>query len=106
VPIQARGNTLAYSSTNQCVPIGLGLAGGFMPPLDFVIVNFALSLVLESSGANPAQLQPVISGYGVFLITGGWPGDLYGRAGYFLIGMAGSSLAGLVRGLATSPTIW
>ncbi len=59
------------------------LAGGFMPPLDFFIVNVALSSLHESLGATPAQLQLVISGYacgyGVFLITGGRLGDLYGR---------------------------
>ena len=82
------------------------LAGGFMPPLDFFIVNVALSSIHESLGANPAQLQLVISGYacgyGVFLITGGRLGDLYGRKRCFLIGMAGFSLASLGCGIATS----
>jgi MFS family permease len=84
------------------------LAGGFMPPLDFFIVNVALSSIHESLGATPAQLQLVISGYacgyGVFLITGGRLGDLYGRKRCFLIGMAGFSLASLGCGVATSPT--
>jgi MFS family permease len=83
------------------------LAGGFMPPLDFFIVNVALSSIHESLGATPAQLQLVISGYacgyGVFLITGGRLGDLYGRKRCFMIGMAGFSVASLVCGLATSP---
>ena len=39
------------------------LAGGFMPPLDFFIVNVALSSIHESLGATPAELQLVISGY-------------------------------------------
>jgi MFS family permease len=84
------------------------LAGGFLPPLDFFIVNVALPSIHENLGATPAQLQLVISGYacgyGVFLITGGRLGDLYGRKRCFLIGMAGFSLASLVCGLATSPT--
>jgi MFS family permease len=84
------------------------LAGGFMPPLDFFIVNVALSSIHASLGATPAQLQLVISGYacgyGVFLITGGRLGDLYGRKRCFLIGMAGFSLASLGCGVATSPT--
>ena len=83
------------------------LAGGFMPPLDFFIVNVALSSIHESLGANPAELQLVISGYacgyGVFLITGGRLGDLYGRKRCFLIGMAGFSLASLGCGIAASP---
>jgi MFS family permease len=84
------------------------LAGGFMPPLDFFIVNVALSSIHESLGATPAQLQLVISGYacgyGVFLITGGRLGDLYGRKRCFLLGMAGFSLASLGCGMAMSPT--
>ena len=42
-------------------------------------------------------------GYGVFLITGGRLGDLFGRKRCFLIGMAGFSLASLGCGVATSP---
>ncbi len=82
------------------------LAGGFMPPLDFFIVNVALSSIHQSLRATPAELQLVISGYacgyGVFLITGGRLGDLYGRKRCFLIGMAGFSLASLGCGIASS----
>lgn len=84
------------------------LAGGFMPPLDFFIVNVALSSIHENLGATSAQLQLVISGYacgyGIFLITGGRLGDLYGRKRCFLVGMAGFSLASLGCGIATSPS--
>ena len=82
------------------------LAGGFMPPLDFFIVNVALSSIHDSLGATPAELQLVISGYacgyGVFLIIGGRLGDLYGRKRCFLIGLAGFTLASLVCGIAAS----
>lgn len=68
------------------------LADGLMPPLDFFIVSVALSSIHESPGANPAQLQLVVSGYacgyGVLLIAGARLGDLYGRKRCFLIGMA------------------
>ena len=78
-----------------------------MPPLDFFIVNVALPSIHESLGASPAELQLVISGYacgyGVFLITGGRLGDLYGRKRCFMLGMAGFSLASLGCGIATSP---
>ncbi len=84
------------------------LAGGFLPPLDFFIVNIALSSIHDNLGASPAELQLVISGYasgyGVFLITGGRLGDLYGRKRCFLAGMAGFSLASLVCGIAATPT--
>ncbi len=84
------------------------LAGGFMPPLDFFIVNVALSSIHENLGATPAELQLVVSGYasgyGVFLITGGRLGDLFGRKRCFMAGMAGFSLASLGCGIAGSPT--
>jgi MFS family permease len=85
------------------------LAGGFLPPLDFFIVNVALSSIHESLDASPAELQLVISGYAaayaVLLITGGRLGDLYGRKRCFLGGLAAFSVASLGCGLATSPTI-
>ncbi len=99
--------TTQQKSSLRWVALVVLLAGGFLPPLDFFIVNVALSSIHDSLGANPAQLQLVISGYacgyGVFLITGGRLGDLYGRKRCFLIGMAGFSLASLVCGIATSP---
>lgn len=94
-------------SALRWVALVILLAGGFMPPLDFFIVNVALSSIHESLGATPAELQLVISGYacgyGVFLITGGRLGDLYGRKRCFLIGMAGFSLASLGCGIAATP---
>jgi MFS family permease len=99
--------TTGQTSALRWVALVVLLAGGFMPPLDFFIVNVALSSIHESLGATPAQLQLVISGYacgyGVFLIIGGRLGDLYGRKRCFLMGMAGFSLASLGCGIATSP---
>lgn len=83
------------------------LAGGFLPPLDFFIVNVALSSIHESLGASPAELQLVISSYAtayaVFLITGGRLGDLYGRRRCFLLGLVGFTVASLGCGLAPTP---
>jgi MFS family permease len=91
------------------IALAVLLAGGFLPPLDFFIVNVALSSIHESLGANAAALQLVVSGYasgyGVFLITGGRLGDLYGRKRCFLIGMAAFSLASLGCGIAPSPPV-
>ena len=98
--------TTGQKSALRWVALVILLAGGFMPPLDFFIVNVALSSIHETLGATPAELQLVISGYacgyGVFLITGGRLGDLYGRKRCFLLGMAGFSLASLGCGIATS----
>jgi MFS family permease len=92
------------------IALAVLLAGGFLPPLDFFIVNVALSSIHESLGANAAALQLVVSGYasgyGVFLITGGRLGDLYGRKRCFLVGMAAFSLASLGCSIAPSPPCW
>lgn len=83
------------------------LAGGFLPPVDFFIVNVTLPSIQEKLGASAAELQLVVSGYAasyaVFLITGGRLGDLYGRRRLFLLGMAGFTIANLACGLAATP---
>jgi MFS family permease len=83
------------------------LAGAFLPPVDFFIVNVTLPSIHVSLGASPAELQLVIgayaAGYAVFLITGGRLGDLYGRRRLFLIGMAGFTITNMLCGLAASP---
>lgn len=83
------------------------LAGAFLPPLDFFIVNVALPSIAQGLRATPAQIEWVISAYAatyaVFLITGGRLGDLFGRRRVFLAGMAGFGLASLICGLAASP---
>jgi MFS family permease len=80
------------------------LAGGFMPPVDFFVVNVGLPSIKESLDATPAELQLVISGYAagyaVFLITGGRLGDLFGRRTCYLWGMAAFALTNLACGLA------
>lgn len=82
------------------------LAGAFLPPADFFIVNVTLSSIHETLHASPAQVQLVISGYAagyaVFLVTGGRLGDLYGRRRMFLWGMAGFTLTNALCGLAPS----
>ena len=83
------------------------LAGGFLPPVDFFIVNVSLPSIHESLGATPGEVQLVISGYAsgyaVLLITGGRLGDLYGRRLLFLLGMAGFTAANALCGLAGTP---
>lgn len=85
------------------------LAGGFLPPVDFFIVNVSLPSIHESLAATSAEVQLVVSayasGYAVLLITGGRLGDLYGRRLLFLIGMAIYTVATTVCGLAGSPMV-
>lgn len=83
------------------------LAGAFLPPLDFFIVNVALPSIRGALHASASQTQFVISAYAaiyaVCLITGGRLGDLFGRRRLFLLGIAGFVLASLLCGLAWSP---
>ena len=85
------------------------LAGGFLPPVDFFVVNVALPSIRAGLGAGPAALELVISGYAasyaVFLVTGGRLGDLYGRRRLFLLSMAGFTAASALCGSAPSATV-
>ena len=83
------------------------LAGAFLPPVDFFIVNVTLPSIHASLSPSAAELQLVISGYAAcyatFLITGGRLGDLFGRKRMFVIGMTAFTAANLACGLAGSP---
>ncbi|MGH6860735.1 MAG: MFS transporter [Phyllobacterium sp.] len=85
------------------------LAGAFLPPLDFFIVNVALPSIRADFHASASMMQLIISGYAttyaVMLITGGRLGDLYGRRNAFLFGMTGFAVASALCGCAWSPSI-
>jgi EmrB/QacA subfamily drug resistance transporter len=105
--VSATSTSASLSPAGRWIAFIVLLSGGFMPPVDFFIVNVSLPSIQASIGATPAELQLVVSGYAsayaVFLITGGRLGDLYGRRRLFLLGMAGFTLANLLCGLAASP---
>jgi MFS family permease len=100
-------STTARSAAAHWLALTVVLAGAFLPPVDFFIVNVTLPSIHLSLGASPAELQLVISaysaGYAVLLITGGRLGDLFGRRRLFLIGMAGFTITNLLCGLAATP---
>lgn len=83
------------------------LAGAFLPPLDFFIVNLALPAIQADFQTSASTVQLIISGYAtayaVMLITGGRLGDLYGRRNVFLFGMVGFAAASALCGWAHSP---
>ncbi|MEP7456391.1 MFS transporter [Phyllobacterium sp. SB3] len=85
------------------------LAGAFLPPLDFFIVNVALPSIRADFHASASMMQLIISAYAtsyaVMLITGGRLGDLYGRRNVFLCGMTGFAVASALCGCAWSPFI-
>jgi len=83
------------------------LLGLFMVLLDTSIVTNGLATLQRDLHASSAQVQFVLTSYtvayGVFLITGGRLGDLFGRRRLFLLGLAGFTLTSALCGLAWSP---
>ncbi|MBN9562805.1 MAG: MFS transporter [Alphaproteobacteria bacterium] len=94
----------ALSPARRWLAFVVLLAGAFLPPTDFFIVNVALPSIRDGLGATPSQVALVISGYAsgyaVFLVTGGRLGDLYGRKRLFISGMAGFTAASALCGFA------
>jgi EmrB/QacA subfamily drug resistance transporter len=86
--------------------LGSVMTALFMVLLDVSIVNVAVPAIRSNLGANNADIQFVIAGYGlayaVLLITGGRLGDIFGRKKLFLIGMSGFVAASALCGLAQS----
>lgn len=76
----------------------------FMSLIGVSIVNVALPSIQEALGASQSDLQWVLSGYaltfGVVLVGAGRAGDLMGRGGFFLIGVALFTVASIAAGLA------
>ncbi|MCY0944801.1 MFS transporter [Streptomyces antarcticus] len=83
------------------------LGAELMNMLDQSVVLTALPAIQESTGAGPAAVQWLTTGYSlpvaVGLITGGRLGDIYGRRRILLIGTVVFTAASLLCGLATGP---
>ena len=75
-----------------------------MSLLSVSIVNVALPSIQSGLGASESDVQWVLSGYaltfGVILVAAGRAGDLVGRGGIFLAGIAIYSLSAAVAGFA------
>ncbi|ACS85529.1 MFS transporter [Musicola paradisiaca] len=80
------------------------LTGQLLPMIDFSIVNVALESIANSLHASPAELELVVSVYGVAfavsLAMGGRLGDNLGRGRLFLFGVALFGVASLLCGIA------
>ncbi len=97
------------AGSRRWLALAVLLTGAFLPILDFNVVNLALPAIRQNLGASSSEIQFVLSAYAatyaVFLITGGRLGDLWGRKRMFTIGVAGFTLASLICGLASSPSV-
>ncbi|WP_431609476.1 MFS transporter [Chryseobacterium sp. 'Rf worker isolate 10'] len=67
------------------------IAGAFLSPLDYFIVNMALPSIKKAFNASDHQLQMVIAIYGLtyaaLVVCGGRLGDIYGRKKVFISGL-------------------
>jgi MFS family permease len=80
------------------------LFGMVLAILSASVVNVAVPALREGLAATYGQVQFVVAayvlGYGVFLITGGRLGDIFGRRRLFLIGIVLFTLASALCGMA------
>lgn len=83
------------------------IAGAFLSPLDYFIVNMALPSIKNAFKANDHQLQMVVAIYGLtyaaLVVCGGRLGDLYGRKKIFTLGLYTFLFSSLA--CAFSPTV-
>ena len=67
------------------------IAGAFLSPLDYFIVNMALPSIKKVLNASDHELQMVIAIYGLtyaaLVVCGGRLGDIYGRKKIFISGL-------------------
>jgi EmrB/QacA subfamily drug resistance transporter len=81
----------------------------FMLLLDITIVNVALPEIQRELGASFSDLQWVVDAYALtlasFLLTAGSLGDRLGRRRVFAFGFAIFTIASLLCGLSTDPTM-
>ena len=82
------------------------LAAIFMSLIAVSIVNVALPAIQGGLMATESELQWVLSGYaltfGVVLVAAGRAGDVLGRGGIFLIGVALFTLSSVAASFATT----
>ena len=85
------------------------LTAAFVQLVDVSITNVAVPSIRTDLDASFSAVQLVQSGYQLAfactLITAARLGDLHGRRRLFLIGMVGFTLASILCGFATSPTM-
>ncbi|GAA1583612.1 MFS transporter [Actinomadura kijaniata] len=86
--------------------LAAALLATFMDLVDVTIVNVALPSIQRDLGADAAAGQWAASvyalGYGLFLITGGRLGDVWGRRRVLLAGIVGFVAASVAAGAAGS----
>ncbi|MBV7303087.1 MFS transporter [Corynebacterium sp. TAE3-ERU2] len=87
--------------------LGLMLVSVFMSLMSVSIMNVALPAIQAGLGATHTDIQWVLSGYtlvfGAFLVPAGRAGDIFGRPGFFLIGLIVFLSGSVAGGLSPTP---
>lgn len=103
--IRVAGSNRVYDRNKLLLVLLVPLA---MSLLQVSSVNVALSSMGEALSASDAQKQWVLSGYalaiGISLVPAGRLGDIFGRSGAFVTGLAVFTLASLLVGISNDPT--
>jgi EmrB/QacA subfamily drug resistance transporter len=81
--------------------------GLFLLMLDSTVVNLALPAIQAELDASSSELQWVMNGYlltiAAAVVTAGRLGDMFGRRGAFLVGLAVFGAGSVISGAASAP---
>ena len=99
-----------YITMNQHLKwrsLGILLLAQLLIIMDLFIINVAIPAIQKGIRASDAEVQLIIAayltGYAIFLITGGRTGDRYGRKKVFVWSLLGFILSSCICGIAQSP---
>ncbi|MBB2908874.1 EmrB/QacA subfamily drug resistance transporter [Streptosporangium becharense] len=100
-------NTAHPASRRPALLLTALCAAQVMLVLDLVVVTVALPSIRADLGIAPADLQWVVTTYGLayggFMITAGRAGDLFGHRRILVAGLVVFTVASALAGLATGP---
>lgn len=98
-----------HARTRPAVVLVLLVAFQLMVATDLTVANIAMPAIQESLGFSTVNLAWVINAYtlafGGLLLLGGRIGDIFGRRRVFIGGVVLFTVASLLAGMATTPTL-
>lgn len=99
---------IAPNPLNPWIAFAVCVASAGLTILDLSKVNVGLPAIEAALGANPTQLQLIVSGYalafGISLVPSGRLGDMWSRKNMLSLGVALFTLASLLGAMALSAT--
>jgi len=107
--ISAQEHAAAFTGKQRTIAVLVVAIAFLMDLLDTTIVNIAIPSIQRGLGASYTAIQWIVAGYAltfaVLLITSGRMGDVFGYKKLFMLGVAGFTVASLVSGVSTGPTM-